>query len=132
MFRNQQKSMEYKEEVLESKSIILLAIKGHFTFHEIAKLGLKYRRIALEKKYRLVCDFSEAKGQVTVSDIQTYFSNYIHPVDKRLSEVPVAYITNESDYAAFKLMQQIWDNQGVSIVVFKEVQSGIKWFETNQ
>ncbi len=123
--------MEYREELIEDKSIIIIHLSGGFDFEEILVLGLKYRKIALEKGYRLICDFRNAKGDVSVSEIQTYFTNHIHPIDEQLSKVPVVYISSERGYPTFKLLQQIWDNQGVSIVIFKDLDLGIKWFETH-
>jgi len=121
--------VEFKEEILESKSIIVVEVKGHFYFDEVARLGVKFRKIALQKKYSLIFDFRETNGNLTVLDIQTYFANYLHPVDKRLSQVPVVYISNDRDYSSFKLLQQIWDNQGVSVMIFKDRESSIKWCE---
>ena len=85
----------------------------------------------MKKKYRLICDFSKSSSDTTIHDLQTYFATYIEPIDERLKQIPVVYVSGEEGYPAFKVMQQIWDNQGVSIMVFKEVQSGIKWFEAN-
>lgn len=123
--------MEYREEIMDDKSIIIIYLQGVFDFDEIVSLGIRYRKRALERGYRLICDFRNARGNVSVSDIQTYFSNHIHPVDERLSRVPVVYISSERGYPTFKLLQQIWENQGVSIVVFKDLDLGIKWFETH-
>ncbi|MEQ9216733.1 MAG: hypothetical protein RLO17_01740 [Cyclobacteriaceae bacterium] len=122
--------MEFKEEIQEHKSIIIVEITGRFVFDEIARLGIRFRKKALEKNFSLIFDFRETIGELSVSDVQTYFANYIHPVDKRLSQVPIAYISNERDYSSFKLLQQIWDNQGVSVMIFKDLESGIKWFES--
>ena len=122
--------MEFKEEIQAHKSIIIVEITGRFVFDEIARLGIRFRKKALEKNFSLIFDFRETIGELSVSDVQTYFANYIHPVDKRLSQVPIAYISNERDYSSFKLLQQIWDNQGVSVMIFKDLESGIKWFES--
>ena len=124
--------MEFKEEIQEHKSIIIVEITGRFVFDEIARLGIRFRKKALEKNFSLIFDFRETIGELSVSDVQTYFANYIHPVDKRLSQVPIAYISNERDYSSFKLLQQIWDNQGVSVMIFKDLESGIKWFESTK
>jgi len=124
--------VEFKEEIQEHKSIIIVEITGRFVFDEIARLGIRFRKKALEKNFSLIFDFRETIGELSVSDVQTYFANYIHPVDKRLSQVPIAYISNERDYSSFKLLQQIWDNQGVSVMIFKDLESGIKWFESTK
>lgn len=123
--------MDYIEEVLEDKSVIILRVSGWYQFKEVVTLGLKYRKKALDLNYRLIVDFREADSNITVAEITSYFDNFFNPIDKRLSQVPVAYISNEKDYPFFKLMQQIWGNKGIFIVVFKERESSLKWFDTN-
>ncbi len=123
--------MEYEERILHEKSIIILKVRGEFAFIEIVKLAIKYRKKALQLNYRLIFDLKNTKSDVSVTEVQSYFDDHIYPEDKKLLDVPVGYVCSEHDFVFFKLMQQIWDNKGVFIMIFKDLESGLHWFENH-
>lgn len=123
--------MIYQEEILYDKYIVLVNVQGSFEYREVAELGFKFRKKAFELNFRLIFDFTETVSDIQVNEIQSFLEKYRVPDNRKLLNVPIAYISNKEDYSFFKLMQHMWDNKGVQIMVFRDLDSGIRWFEKN-
>ncbi|XOV91270.1 MAG: hypothetical protein ACFHWX_13770 [Bacteroidota bacterium] len=121
--------MEHQETLLDKDAIIIGAISGEVYLDDLVKVGAYYRKKALELGYRLILDFSKGVNRVTISEAITYFERKLDAIDERFRTIPLSYVSSEQHYPFFLIMQQAWQNKGISVMVFKEMDAAIKWFE---
>ncbi|XOV94821.1 MAG: hypothetical protein ACFHWX_08965 [Bacteroidota bacterium] len=121
----------YLENCIHDKKILTITYQGELHLSKLVNTALEVRSKASNLGYRLLIDFTQITNKLSVSEGQSWIEKYLDPVNVSFKEIPTVYIVRESDYIFFKLMQFIWESKGIEIIMFKEIEHGIKWFESH-
>lgn len=122
--------MDYIEEIIEEKKIIISRVKGDLYPEETAEMGLKIRKKAIELGYKVIIDFRETKNYVSIVQGHNWFADFYDNIDKNIKYVPTAHITNDEEESYFKFIETSWSNKGASIKLFKDIEAAVKWLDS--
>lgn len=119
----------YTEESIQDQKILIITYHGELNLQTLVNTALEVRNKALQLRYRLLIDFTQINNQLSLFEGQSWIQKYLDPVNKELRNIPTVYIVKEVDFGFFKALQQIWDNHGIEIVIFRERDLGLEWLK---
>ncbi len=122
--------MNYTEEILSDKKIIIVRLSGDYNSDLVYNLAIKYRTMALEMGYCLICDTREGNNKMTLYDGLKALKIYEKKENRKLKKVPSSIIATGSQYIFFKVIEQFLVNAGGDFKVFKETDKAIEWFSS--
>ena len=73
--------MEYIEEIIEDKKIILVKVKGELQAEETAEMGAKIRTKALKHGYKIILDFRETINYISILQGHRWFNDYYDKIN---------------------------------------------------
>lgn len=121
----------YLESGNSEKKILTITYQGELNLRKLVSTALAVRSKATRLGYRLLIDFTQISNKLSVSEGLGWIEKYLDPIDTNFKKIPTVYIVKDDDYTFFKLMQHLWENKGIEIIMFREIDQGIKWFENH-
>tara|TARA_B100000989_G_scaffold183947_1_gene138423 strand:- start:119 stop:499 length:381 start_codon:yes stop_codon:yes gene_type:complete len=120
--------MNYTEEILSEKKIIIFRFTGDYGVKLMDELGIKFRTRAFDLGYSLIIDITKGNSKITLNDGLKALKKYDKSEYKRLRKVPVAIVVNSNQYVFFKVIEQFVVNTKGDFKAFKEMDTAIDWF----
>ncbi len=124
--------MENKFEVLSDKKLIIGRLIGEFGVENLDSMGIKYRQMAYDLNYSLICDVTLSKINISLIDALRVIKKYDKSKNSHLKKVPVAIVAQGSMFVFFKVIEQFISNANGDLKVFKDLTIAINWFVTQE
>ncbi|MEQ8881190.1 MAG: hypothetical protein RLQ12_16215 [Cyclobacteriaceae bacterium] len=120
--------MNYTEEILSEKKIIIFRFTGDYDVKLMNELGIRFRTRASELGYSLIIDITKGNNKITLNDGLKALKKYDKSEYKALKKVPVAIVVNSNQYVFFKVVEQFIVNAKGDFKAFKLMDTAIDWF----
>lgn len=119
--------MNYIPEIITKDKVIIVRTTGELRTKELSAMCVLMRLKARDLKYKLIFDYSLSKNYISITEAYYWFSDYYDSIDKNLSDIPVAIISNVADKYFFDFVENRYTNIGIQIKVFTEEECALQW-----
>ncbi|XOV94984.1 MAG: hypothetical protein ACFHWX_09795 [Bacteroidota bacterium] len=122
--------MNYTEEIIHEKKLIIIRLRGDFKAGFMDKLAIKYRKKALENGYSLLWDTREGRNFVSLTETLAMMKKYRKPENRDLFlKVYTSIVASGPQYVFFKVVEQFVSNERGDFKVFKDLEQALQYHE---
>lgn len=111
----------------DDKGILIFCPKGFLDIKDLKDLTKKCRKVAYDKGYKLIMDFTDFDTPIGVYSAHKWFEENYSEEEYHLKRVPTVHIANQNYREVFEHIDWAWPKEGIDTRAFQKKLQAFRW-----